>query len=337
MKQALLGMTLQEMESVVTSLGMPRFTAKQIAQWVYVKNVDDIAMMTNLSQKNRSLLSENYEIGKMAYVERQESIDSTVKYLFPTSNGLCVETVFIPDDDRATLCVSSQVGCRMGCRFCMTGRQGFQGDCTPRDILNQIYSLPEWERLTNIVYMGQGEPMDNLDAVMRSTQLLMAPYSLAWSPRRITVSTVGVKDKMEQFIKESSCHLALSLHNPFHEGRKSMMPAEGGFSLEDALKVLKKYDWSKQRRLSFEYIVFKGLNDTPRHVKELIRLLSPIKGVRVNLIHFHTIPDTEFQGAADETLVWMRDTLTMSGIISTIRASRGQDIFAACGLLNSKR
>lgn len=330
-------MTLQEMESVVTSLGMPRFTAKQIAQWVYVKNVDDIAMMTNLSQKNRSLLSENYEIGKMAYVERQESIDGTVKYLFPTSNRLCVETVFIPDDDRATLCVSSQVGCRMGCRFCMTGRQGFQGDCTPRDILNQIYSLPEWERLTNIVYMGQGEPMDNLDAVMRSTQLLMAPYSLAWSPRRITVSTVGVKDKMEQFIKESSCHLALSLHNPFHEGRKSMMPAEGGFSLEDALKVLKKYDWSKQRRLSFEYIVFKGLNDTPRHVKELIRLLSPIKGVRVNLIHFHTIPDTEFQGATDETLVWMRDTLTMSGIISTIRASRGQDIFAACGLLNSKR
>ena len=336
-RQALLGLTLEELQAIAAELGMPSFTAKQMAQWLYVKNVDDINDMTNLSQKNRNMLSERYTIGKMPHTERHESTDGTVKYLFPTDNGHSVEAVFIPDDDRATLCVSSQVGCRMGCRFCMTGRQGFQGNCTTHDIINQVYALPEWDRLTNIVYMGQGEPMDNMEAVMQSTQLLMAPYGMNWSPRRITVSTVGVKNNMERFINESPCHLALSLHNPFADGRLRMMPAEGGFALSESLKVLKKYDWSKQRRLSFEYIVFDGINDTPRHAKELIRILSPIRGVRVNLIHFHTIPDTEFRGAGEDRMLWMRDILNAGGITCTIRTSRGQDIYAACGMLNTDR
>ena len=337
MKQSLLGMTPCELETLVCSLGMPRFTAKQIAQWIYVKGVDDIQQMTNLSQKNRDLLSSQYTVGIRQPDKRAESADGTVKYLFPTDSGRHVETVYIPDGERATLCVSSQVGCRMGCRFCMTGRQGFQGNCSVRDILGQIYGLPERDKLTNIVYMGQGEPMDNLDAVIRSTEILTAGYGMAWSPRRITVSTVGIKGTMERFVNDSQCHLAISLHNAFSEGRSEMMPAEKAFPVSEALEVLKRHDWSKQRRLSFEYIVFKGRNDSPRHVRELIRLLSPIKGVRVNLIHFHDIPDTEYQGASEETMTWMRDMLTMKGITCTIRASRGQDIEAACGMLNTKQ
>lgn len=332
----LLGMTLEETGALVAELGMPRFTAKQIVQWVYQKNVSSIDEMTNISQKNRQLLKEHCQIGKAAYQERHESLDGTAKYLFPTEDGQSVEAVWIPDGERGTLCVSCQVGCRMGCRFCMTGRQGFQGNCTVTDILNQIYSLPEFPMLTNIVYMGQGEPMDNLDAVLRSTQLLMAEYGMAWSPRRITVSSVGVREGLKRFIQESPCHLAISLHNPFHDQRHEMMPAEGGTTLEEVLELLKKEgDWAHQRRLSFEYIVFGGLNDSPRHAKELVRLLSPLP-CRVNLIRFHTIPDTEFKGASEETMVWLRDFLTMHKITTTIRASRGEDIWAACGLLNTK-
>lgn len=330
-------MTLQEMEQAVTSLGMPRFTAKQLAQWVYQKNIDSLDQMTNLSQKNRALLSEYYVIGKMPHTERLESVDGTVKYLFPTGSGQSVEAVFIPDAERGTLCVSSQVGCRMGCRFCMTGRQGFQGNCSATDILNQIYALPEWDRLTNIVFMGQGEPMDNLGAVLRSTELLMAPYALAWSPRRITVSTVGVRGAVEEFIESSPCHLAISLHNAFPQQRLDMMPAEKTYGMEEMLRMLAKYDWSHQRRLSFEYIVFRGLNDSPRHAKELVRLLSPLRGVRVNLIRFHTIPDTPYEGAPGERMIQMRDYLSLHGITCTVRASRGEDIFAACGLLNTQR
>ena len=336
-KRALLGMTLQEMEQTVTSLGMPRFTAKQLAQWVYQKNADSIDAMTNLSQKNRAMLSGQYVIGKMPHTKRLESVDGTVKYHFPTAGGKSVEAVFIPEADRGTLCVSSQVGCRMGCRFCMTGRQGFQGNCSATDILNQIYALPEWELLTNIVFMGQGEPMDNLEAVLRATELLMAPYSLGWSPRRITVSTVGIRGAVEEFVTKSPCHLAVSLHNAFPQQRLEMMPAENAYGMEELLRMLAKYDWNHQRRLSFEYIVFRGLNDSPRHSKELVRLLSPLRGVRVNLIRFHTIPDTPYEGAPEERMIQMRDFLTLHGITCTIRASRGEDIFAACGLLNTQK
>lgn len=334
-KEPLLGKTLEELREMATTMGMPAFTAKQMAGWIYTKQIESINEMTNLSAKHRAMLEERYCIGLMPYSTRQESKDGTVKYLFPTRSGKKVECVFIPDEERGTLCVSCQVGCKMGCRFCMTGRQGFEGNLTTTDILNQIYALPERDKLTNIVFMGQGEPMDNLDAVLKATELLTASYGWAWSPKRITVSTVGIRKGMERFLQESSCHLAVSLHNPFPKERADMMPAEKGFGLEEFLPLLKKEDWTHQRRLSFEYIVFGGLNDTERHARELVRLLGDTE-CRVNLIRFHQIPDTPFQGASEEKMVWLRDYLTRHGVTTTIRASRGQDIWAACGLLNSK-
>ena len=334
-KEKLLGMTLDELKAVATEVGLPSFAAKQMAEWIYGKHVRSIDEMTNLSLKGRSALAEHYEIGCVPPCDIQQSIDGTAKYLFPTESGQKVECVFIPDGDRATLCVSSQVGCRMGCRFCMTGRQGFGGNLSVTDILNQVYSVPGSELLTNIVFMGQGEPLDNLDAVLKATQLLTDANGWAWSPKRITVSTVGIRKGVERFLNESGCHLAISLHNPFHEERLAMMPAEKANDTRELLELLSKQDWSHQRRLSFEYIVFGGLNDSERHAKELVRLLSPIE-CRVNLIRFHEIPDTPYKGASEEKMIWLRDYLTKHGVTTTIRASRGQDIFAACGLLHAK-
>ena len=342
-KQRLLGMTLAELKDVAKSLGMPAFTGGQIAQWLYVKHVKSIDEMTNLSKQNRERLKEAYEVGCMPPADSQHSVDGTVKYLLPVrcaddahgEEERFVETVFIPDGERATLCVSCQVGCKMNCLFCQTGKQGWHGNLTAADILNQIYAIPECEQLTNIVFMGQGEPMDNLDAVLRATQLLTAPDGWAWSPKRITVSTVGVRKGVERFLQESDCHVAVSLHNPFPEERLAMMPAEKAFGLLDLLALLRKQDWSHQRRLSFEYIVFGGLNDSERHARELVRLLAPIE-CRVNLIRFHEIPDSPYHGASEEKMVWLRDYLTHHGVTTTIRTSRGQDIYAACGLLHSK-
>ena len=335
-RKKLLGMTLEELKAAATEVGLPGYAAKQLAEWIYGKRIRSIDKMTNLSKNGRAALAERYEIGCVPPSDVQQSIDGTAKYLFPTESGQLVECVFIPDGERATLCVSSQVGCRMGCRFCMTGRQGFSGNLSVTDILNQVYSVPESELLTNIVFMGQGEPLDNLDAVLKATQLLTDENGWAWSPKRITVSTVGMRKGLERFLKESDCHLAISLHNPFPEERLQMMPAEKAFGIKELLALLGKQDWSHQRRLSFEYIVFGGLNDSERHARELVKLLSPIE-CRVNLIRFHEIPDTPYKGATEEKMVWLRDYLTKHGVTTTIRASRGQDIFAACGLLHAKK
>lgn len=335
-KTALLGMNMTQLKEVAKDVGMPAFAAKQMAQWIYTHHAKSIGEMTNISAKNRELLANKYCIGATEPANRMCSVDGTVKYLFPTDDGQYIETVFIPDGERGTVCVSCQVGCRMGCRFCMTGRQGFHGNLTTTDILNQLFSIEECERITNVVFMGQGEPMDNLDAVLQATQILTADYGFAWSPKRITVSTVGVRKGIERFLKESDCHLAVSLHNPFPSERNQIMPAEKAFSLTDCIALLRQEDWTHQRRLSFEYIVFGGLNDTEAHARELVRLLGPIE-CRVNLIRFHDIPDSPFKGAPEEKMLWLRDYLTRHGVTTTIRASRGQDIFAACGLLSTAK
>lgn len=333
-KLPLLGLDIDALREVAQKLGMPRFAAKQMAEWLYVHHVQSIDDMTNLSKKHRSLLSEQYEVGAMAPTHVQRSVDGTIKYLFPTRGGKFVETVFIPDEDRATLCVSSQVGCKMNCLFCQTGKQGFEGHLTATDIINQVYSLPERERLTNIVFMGQGEPMDNLDNVLRATRLLTADYGYAWSPKRITVSTVGLKGKLQRFIEESDCHLAISLHSPLHDQRAMLMPAERGLAAEEMMDLLRQYDFSHQRRLSFEYIVFKDTNDSIAHAQAIVRLLEGLH-CRVNLIRFHKIPQVPLEGADMATMERFRDYLTAHGVFTTIRASRGEDIFAACGLLST--
>lgn len=336
-KRRLLGLTLDELQTVVKSLGMPAFTAKQIAQWVYGKRVRSIDQMTNLSTKNRALLSESFEIGASAPVDSMHSVDGTIKYLYQTVDHQYIESVYIPDGDRATLCVSSQIGCKMGCKFCMTGRQGFHGHLSVSDILNQIYSLPEADKLTNVVYMGQGEPFDNLENVLRSTEILTADFGWGWSPKRITVSTVGIrKEGLERFLKESQCHLAISMHNPIPEQRAQLMPAERLISIREVVEVLRSYDWSHQRRLSFEYIVFGDWNDSLDYGKEIVNLLHGLE-CRVNLIRFHQIPDSDLRNTEPQQMIRLRDYLTQHGVFTTIRASRGEDIYAACGLLSTKK
>lgn len=335
-RSPLLGMTLAELQSVVKYLGMPVFAAKQIASWLYDKKVLSIDEMTNLSLKHRELLKGEYEVGGSAPVDEMRSVDGTVKYLYQAGDSHFVEAVYIPDEDRATLCVSSQVGCKMNCKFCMTGKQGFTANLTANQIINQISSLPERDKLTNIVLMGMGEPLDNLDEVLKALEIMTSIYGYGWSPKRITLSTVGLRKGLQRFIEESDCHLAISLHSPVTFQRADLMPAERAFSITEMVDLLKNYDFSKQRRLSFEYIVFKGVNDSLLYAKELLKLLRGLD-CRVNLIRFHAIPGVDLEGADMETMTAFRDYLTSHGLFSTIRSSRGEDIFAACGMLSTAK
>lgn len=335
-KKALLGLTLDELHSLVNSLGMPAFSARQIASWLYDKKVVDIDQMTNLSLKHRELLKGICEVGAASPVDAMRSVDGTVKYLYQIDGGHFVEAVFIPDHDRATLCVSSQVGCKMNCKFCMTGKQGFSANLTAGQIINQINSLPERDRLTNVVMMGMGEPLDNLDEVLKALEIMTAPYGYGWSPKRVTLSTVGLRKGLRRFAEETDCHLAVSLHSPIPQQRRELMPAEKAFSITEVVDLLRNYDFSKQRRLSFEYILFKGVNDSPLHARELVKLLRGLD-CRINLIRFHAIPGVDLQGCTAEEMTTFRDYLTSHGVFTTIRASRGEDIFAACGMLSTAK
>ena len=334
-KKPLFGKTLEELKEIVQKLNLPSFTAKQLADWLYKKDVVDFEAMTNLSKEARQKLSDELVTGLSAPEKVQASTDGTKKYLYRSFAGKFVEAAYIPDDDRHTLCVSTQVGCKMGCLFCMTAKQGFQGQLSAGEILNQIRSLPERHLLTNIVYMGMGEPFDNLDETMKSLDILTADYGFAMSPKRITVSTIGIIPGMKTFLEQSQCHLAVSLHSPFEEDRKKLMPIQTVYPLKEVLDTIRNFDFSRQRRVSFEYIMFKGLNDTPRHVKELAKVLNGIR-CRINLLRFHPIPGTPLESSGDETIAWFREALKEKGIMTTLRQSRGQDIDAACGLLSTK-
>ncbi len=334
-KPALFGKTAAEIREIAAQLGLPAFAAGQIIDWLYNKHVDSIEKMSNLSRQARALLNEHYVLGRSNPTSVQISADGTKKYLYRSGTNRFVEAAYIPDEDRATLCVSSQVGCKMGCLFCMTGKQGFQSQLSAGEILNQISSLPERDKLTNIVYMGMGEPLDNLEEVMRSLEILTAEWGFGMSPRRITVSTIGMIPAMKHFIEHSECHLAISLHSPFHDERRKLMPIENVYPAEEVIEVLRTFDFGRQRRISFEYIMFKDLNDTPRHVKGLTKLLNGLR-CRINLIRFHPIPDTPLESSTEQTIQQFREALVKKGIRTTLRASRGQDIFAACGLLSTK-
>ena len=313
---------------------MPRFAAKQIARWLYDKHATTLEAMSDLSARHRALLAETYEVGLTAPEKVSISTDGTKKYLYRTSQNHFIESAYIPDGDRATLCISSQAGCRMGCRFCATGRQGLQHSLSTNEILNQIGSLPERERLTNVVFMGMGEPLDNLDSLLPALEVLTSAWGFGWSPTRITVSTAGVASRLERFLEATQVHLAVSLHNPFPHERAEIMPVEKAWPIREVVEILRRYDFTHQRRVSFEYIVMSGLNDSPRHIRELCRLLDGIK-CRINLIRFHKIPGSPYFSPDDRAMIAFRDALTAKGIHTTIRTSRGEDIQAACGLLST--
>lgn len=330
----LYGQTLSQLEALCNRLEMPRFAAKQIARWLYDKHATTIEAMSDLSVRHRALLAETYEVGFTSPEKVSISADGTKKYLYRTSQNHFIESAYIPDGDRTTLCISSQAGCRMGCRFCATGRQGLQHSLSTNEILNQIGSLPERERLTNVVFMGMGEPLDNLDSLLPTLEILTSAWGFGWSPTRITVSTAGVASRLERFLDATQVHLAVSLHNPFPHERAEIMPVEKAWPIREVVEILRRYDFTHQRRVSFEYIVMSGLNDSPRHIRELCRLLDGIK-CRINLIRFHKIPGSPYFSPDDRAMIAFRDALTAKGIHTTIRTSRGEDIQAACGLLST--
>lgn len=337
----LFGQTLEQLQALCLEEGFPKFTAKQLCDWMYKKRVNDFDSMTNISLKIRARLNEMGSVGRVLPVDCQTSVDGTKKYLFLVESSALriessVESVYIPTADRATLCISCQKGCKMGCRFCVTGKQGFHGSLTAADILNQVFSIPESEQLTNVVYMGMGEPMDNYEAVKQSVEVLTADWGLGWSPQRITVSSVGIIPTFKRMLDEMRCHVAVSLHNPFPEEREAIMPVERAYPIAEVVKLLNQYDWHHQRRISFEYIMFKGLNDDIRHASALCSLLRGLQ-CRVNLIRFHTSPDMPYRTSSDITIDRFCNYLNDHGITCTVRASRGEDIMAACGLLAGKQ
>lgn len=333
----LLGKSLEQLQAIAQEIGLPRFAGKQIAEWLYIKRATSIDEMSNISLKGREKLKEGYTIGRHRPVAEAVSKDGTKKYLFQVGEQY-IESVYIPDNDRATLCVSTQAGCKMGCKFCMTGTLGFHGHLDAGDILNQIFSIPDSDKLTNIVYMGEGEPMDNLDNVLASLSVMTSAWGCGWSPKRITVSSVGISKGLKHFIENCDCHMAISLHNPFAIERQEVMPIEKVNHLSDIISLLKQYDWSHQRRVSFEYICWSGINDTPKHANELLRLLKGLD-CRINLIRFHAAPSSNLHkevalpSSDEQQMEWLRDYLTDRGITTTIRRSRGEDILAACGML----
>ena len=358
MKKNLLGLNPQELKAVALSVGLPGFTGNQIADWLYKKRVTSIEQMTNLSKVAREKLSAEWEVGRLEYSLVQESVDGTKKYLFPCHTGTAIEAVMIPDGERKTLCVSSQAGCKMGCKFCMTGRQGFSGNLLASEIISQYLSVDEAAELTNTVFMGMGEPLDNIEAVLRTIEILTAPWGFGWSPKRITLSSIGVTklatpvilndyvdgnnnpykcvNPLEAFLDLTKCHLAISLHNPVSGERLELMPMQKAFPIEETLRVIKRYDFTGQRRVSFEYTMFAGVNDSKKHADAIVRLLKGLE-CRINLIRFHAIPDSPLMPSAMPVIEAFRDRLNASGITTTIRASRGEDIFAACGMLAGKK
>lgn len=334
LKEKLYGKTLNELIAVTKRVGLPGFAARQMADWLYKKEISSIEEMTNLSKKTREVLSADYETGLYPPERSSESTDGTRKYLYKVLKDKYIETAYIPDTDRATICVSTQAGCKMGCVFCMTGKQGFQGNLSSNEILNQFRSLPEFRSLTNMVYMGMGEPLDNVTEVLKSLEILTAEWGYGWSPTRITVSTVGLISGIKDFLDKSRCHLAVSLHSPFDEERRKLMPVQRTNTVMEVLEIIRNFDFNRQRRVSFEYILFKDLNDSPLHIKELARILNGIK-CRINIIRFHPIPGSQFHSPDEKATITFRDALIKKGILTTIRASRGVDIQAACGLLST--
>lgn len=331
--RSLLGANLEELTQVAEAVGAPRYAGKQLAQWLYTKRAESFNAMTNLSKATRAGLEKNFEVGRSAPMAVRISRDGTKKYLFPIGEGRSVETAMIPDRDRVTLCVSTQVGCRMGCAFCATGLQEFKGSLAAGEIVNQMLSVAESESLTNVVLMGMGEPLDNWDSVLAALRVVTEPWGLAWSPRRVTLSTVGLRSGLQRFLTESQCHLAISLHSPFDKERGELLPAARALPLSDLMQILRRYDWRGQRRLSFEYVVLQGVNDTQRHMEALARLLRGVPCL-VNLIAYHPHAGASFRAPSRQAVEGLRDALNALGVRATVRASRGVDIEAACGLLS---
>jgi 23S rRNA (adenine2503-C2)-methyltransferase len=333
-KMKLCGLTAYEMLDLVEPYGYNRSHAVSIANSIYKRAVSDIYQIEKIPLRLKTELFNIASTGIILPLECEVSADKSVKYLFRTESGNEFETVYIPDKRRNTVCVSTQSGCRMGCSFCVTGRYGFRGNLTAGEIVNQIVSLPYADKVTHVVFMGMGEPMDNLENVLKACNIITAEWGLAVSSRNVTVSTVGVMPGVDQFLQKTNCNLTLSLYSPFSDERKKMIPMENRYPVQQIIEIMKKFPLKKRRRLSIAYIMIKDLNDTESHLNGLIYLLKGSQ-IRVNLLPYHQWISDKNCPSPLEWMQFFKHRLIISGISASIRKSRGVDISAACGLLAS--
>ena len=330
--KCLCGHTFEEIFSLISTSGYTRAHALSISNSIYKKKAIELASITGIPRKLKEELSENACIGITKPVTSEVSFDRSVKYLFRTECGKEFETVFIPETKRQTVCVSTQSGCRMGCSFCATGRYGFHGNLTTGEIVNQILSLPDSQKITHVVFMGMGEPMDNLDNVLKACEIITAEWGLAISPRNVTVSTVGITPAVKKFLKFSACNLTLSLHTPFSSQREKITPVEKRYPARAMIDLMKAHPLKKKRRLSIAYIMIRNFNDSDPHLEELKSLLKN-SNIRINLLPYHNSGNDPYISSTEERMQFFKHGLVISGISASIRKSRGADISAACGLL----
>lgn len=330
----------------LVGMGEKPFHATQLISWIHQKGVIDFDAMTNLSKSLRQRLKAETVIVPLAINVEQVSEDGTRKWLLRLADGNAVETVFIPEDDRGTLCVSSQVGCSLTCTFCSTGKQGFNRNLTVAEIIGQVWvavhrlaalEIPTVggrnHKVTNVVMMGMGEPLLNFDNVVKAMALMMSDHAYGLSKRRVTLSTSGLVPEMEKLAKVSDVSLAVSLHAPNNTLRNELVPINKKYPLEVLMDVCKRYFQGQARRVvMMEYVMLRGVNDTPKHAKELIRCLQDVPA-KVNLIPFNPFPNTEYERSTMESIQQFYDIVKKAGIVVTIRKTRGSDIDGACGQL----
>jgi 23S rRNA (adenine2503-C2)-methyltransferase len=326
------GLTAEEIFCLIEPSGYSLSHAIAISNSIYKHGATTFSEIKSISKNMKNYLESEAVIGTLNIIKSELSIDNTIKYLFRTETGKEFETVYIPDNKRITVCVSTQSGCRMGCYYCATGRYGFHGNLTAGEIVSQVISIPDAEKVTHVVFMGMGEPMDNLDEVLKACNILTAEWGVALSPRNVTVSTVGITPAVNEFLKRSSCNLTISLYSPFTEERKRIIPSEKLYPVIDIIDTLKSFPKKKSRRFTISYMMISNMNDTDSHLEALISLLIGSE-IRVNLLPYHIVSDDQNVSASKERMQIFKHNLVISGISASIRKSRGADISAACGLL----
>lgn len=326
----LAGMSLTETEDLLEHYGIERRYARRILYWIYKKGITAFSEINDIPGVVLSALSVSFSTGLSKPVSEVVSADGTVRYLFTTDEGLLHESVYIPDGRRETLCISVQSGCRMGCSFCATGQNGWRGNLSAGEIVNQVVSLPH--KVTHVVLMGMGEPGDNIDEVLKALRVLTAEWGLATGKRRVTVSTVGITPAVKRLLDETECNITLSLYSPFTEERMEAIPAEKAWPYAETLNLIKTKITGRDRRFTVAYVMIKGKNDTDKHLDELKRLLSGT-GIRVNLLPYHNTGTDSDRSADSATMMRFKHHLVTSGVGASVRKSRGLDIEAACGML----
>lgn len=332
-KNRLCGLTVDGLISLIPDMELSIQHASKIANSIYKNGIPSITGINGISKKLKAEFDKVSEVGIISPFSSETSSDGTIKYLF-INDGKKYETVFIPEGKRNTVCVSSQSGCRMGCPFCVTGKYGFHGNLDAREIISQVIGIPESRKITHVVFMGMGEPMDNLQNVLKACDILTAEWGLSIGRKNITVSSVGITPGINEFLQVSECNLAVSLFTPFSDERRTIVPAERKFPVHEIIELLKAFPVTKKRRLSLTYVMIKGLNDSDAHLVSLKALVGN-SGIRINLLPYHPLPDDQRESSSPDRIHYFKHSLVTSGISASVRKSRGSDISAACGLLAS--